>query len=406
MNRRKGLRAALIRRMDWAGFVGGALVAAAVWLIVHGSHEPSVSPDPWNGTGTEWTAGAEANGAPGNDREAGQEKSGGEKAKAEQKAGGKKGQGESRESFPSADKPVQAQSSIPLTDRLLVRVYLSAEKRIETVPLETYVRGVVAAEMPLSFEPAALEAQALAARTYIVRRLLYRDKTGVPVPAADVTDTQTHQVYRSLADMDSLKKSDEAAWDKADAAARKTKGKILTYKGEPIEALYFASSNGYTENSEDVFPFSLPYLRSVASPWDREETDAWSETKEFSLQQFYKALGIKNSAVLARNGASDDVHIADRTKGLRVKTLQVGGQTLSGTEARDKLELRSAAFDLTATSRNVVITTYGNGHGVGMSQWGAEGMAKQGKTAEQIVKHYYLGIQVEEASKLAGRLAL
>jgi len=292
------------------------------------------------------------------------------------------------------------------SETTFVRVYLSEKKRVETVPIESYVRGVVAAEMPLDFEPAALEAQALAARTYIVRRLLGGDRTGVPVPGADVTDTQTHQVYRPLEEMARLKLTDEERWKKADDAARRTAGRVLTYNGSPIEALFFASSNGYTENSEDVFPSGHPYLRSVESPWDREEAVNWKETLEFTAQQFYKALGVKSGGILARAGGRIAARVEERTPGRRVKTLKVGSKELTGVEAREKLGLRSAAFDLKLEGRSVVVTTYGNGHGVGMSQWGAEGMAKRGSTAEQIVKHYYTGIDIEEASKLANRLSL
>ncbi|MDB4866873.1 MAG: spoIID, partial [Cohnella sp.] len=158
--------------------------------------------------------------------------------------------------------------------RISVHVYLTGEQRIETVPLETYVRGVVAAEMPTGFESAALEAQAMAARTYIVRRLLEHDNSNVPVQGAEVTDTQTHQVYRAISEMQQLRSRNPQAWRKADDAVRNTQGQVITYQGRPIQALYFSASNGYTENSEDVFPFALPYLRSVASPWEQQQQTA------------------------------------------------------------------------------------------------------------------------------------
>ncbi|MBB6732970.1 stage II sporulation protein D [Cohnella zeiphila] len=292
------------------------------------------------------------------------------------------------------------------SDSVRVRVYLSGRGAVETVPLETYVRGVVAAEMPLSFEPAALEAQALAARTYIVRKLLNNDRTGVPAGGADTIDTQDNQVYRSEAEMDELKRTDPSLWSKANEAALRTKGQILVYDGQPIEALYFSSSNGFTENSEEVFPESVPYLRSVASPWDREEASNWETTSEISVRDFYGALGVQETAKLARAGAGSSIRIVDRTPGRRVKTLAVGGQEWTGEEVREKLGLRSAAFTLDLDKKTIVITSYGNGHGVGMSQWGAEGMAKEGYSASQIVSYYYTGIKIEDASKLAGAAKL
>lgn len=157
---------------------------------------------------------------------------------------------------------------------LIVRIYLADDKRVERAGLETYVKGVVAAEMPTDFAPAALEAQAIAARTYLIRRLWNEDRSGVPVRGADVTDTVTHQVYRSKAEMDALREADPKAWAAVDEAVRRTRGIIMVFGGAPIESLYFASSNGYTENAKDVFDADLPYLVSVDSPWDREDAPA------------------------------------------------------------------------------------------------------------------------------------
>jgi stage II sporulation protein D len=306
----------------------------------------------------------------------------------------------------SSAKKDTASSTSDGSETIRVRVYLSERGAIETVPLETYVRGVVAAEMPLSFEPAALEAQALAARTYIVRKMQSKDSAGVPAGGADTIDTQDNQVYRSEAEMEQLKRSDPALWSKANEAALRTKGQILVYDGMPIEALYFASSNGFTENSEEVFPERVPYLRSVASPWDREEAADWKTTREIPIRDFYEALGAKGTAKLARSDAKPSIRIAARTPGRRVKTLTVGGQEWTGEEVREKLGLKSAAFDLDLDKQNVVITSYGSGHGVGMSQWGAEGMAEQGYTASQIVSYYYRGVRIEDAAKVGAAAKL
>ena len=283
-------------------------------------------------------------------------------------------------------------------DEPMVRVYLTEERRTETVPLEAYVMGVVAAEMQADFPQEALEAQALAARTYIVRRLVKGDRGGVPEEAAheaDVTDGTIHQRYRSLEEMRRMREDDPEGWEKARRAAEATRGKVLAYEGEPIQALYFSTSNGYTEASEEVFPFALPYLRSVESPWDRTGAPRSTETTDMALGDFYRKLGIK-----AGKGKTPKLKVAEWTQGRRVRTLQAGDLRLAGTEVREKLGLRSTAFSWKIDGGRIAITTRGSGHGVGMSQWGARFMAEEGYTAEQIVKHYYTGVTVEEVSKL------
>jgi len=283
---------------------------------------------------------------------------------------------------------------------LIVRVYLTQEKRIERAGLETYVKGVVAAELPTDFKPAALEAQAIAARTYLIRRLWNEDRSGIPVRGADVTDTVTHQVYRSKAQMDQLKKNDPKAWAAVDEAVRRTRGIVMVYGGAPIESLYFSSSNGYTENARDVFNADLPYLVSVASPWDRDQSPRAQETIEMKLSEFYRKLGVKSLATLTGIGKRPAAVISAWTDGRRVSSATVGGKTLTGTEIRRLLGLRSAAFDWKIDKGKIAITTYGSGHGVGMSQWGAEGMAQAGATASEILLHYYTGIQLKALSAL------
>ncbi|MFC3799783.1 stage II sporulation protein D [Cohnella sp. GCM10012308] len=318
------------------------------------------------------------------------EKDGGESSKTQVQDGGALSAAEAARGL-QADREDSA---------LVVRVYLSDDKRVERAGLETYVKGVVAAEMPTDFEPAAMEAQAIAARTYLIRRLWNEDRSGVPVRGADVTDTVTHQVYRSRAEMDELKKGNPAAWVAVDEAVRRTRGIVMVYGGAPIESLYFSSSNGYTENAKDVFAADLPYLVSVSSPWDRKDSPRAEETVEMKLSEFYRKLGVKSLATLTGLGKRPAAVINSWTDGKRVSTATVGGKTLSGIEVRRLLGLRSAAFDWKIDKGKISITTYGSGHGVGMSQWGAEGMAKTGATAADIVLHYYTGIQLKTVTSL------
>lgn len=282
-------------------------------------------------------------------------------------------------------------------DRLWVRVYIAEEKRIEKMPIELYVRGVIAGEMPIDFELEALKAQAIAARTYIYRRLRSADRSDLSseMQGADVVDTVQNQVYIPLGALldrwsgeikeENLKKLNEAV--------EQTKGQIITYEGEPIQAAFFSTSNGYTENASDYWSVDFPYLRSVASPWDKAISPRYKETVSMELSAFSSKLGVKESAVR-------QMRIADTTEGRRIKTVIIGEEKFSGREFREKLGLASSQFNWTIHENEITITTYGFGHGVGMSQWGANGMAQNGQTAEQIVTYYYTGTKVEQAAGL------
>ncbi|WP_373232271.1 stage II sporulation protein D [Cohnella sp.] len=372
----------------WLAFSGGVILAAIIWLALHKE-----------GQGAGWKEGI---------------------AEQANRSTIKQEHSDSDETQPSknmtymvgvqsgekVDKKLQSNLDSDKTNHQeeynqpIVRVYITETKSIEKVALEDYVRGVVTAEMPLDFGKAALEAQAMAARTYIIRRLWLDDRTGVYVKVADVTDTQAHQVYRSLKQVKQLQENDEVSWRKVDDAVRETSGDIIIFGDQPIEALYFSTSNGYTENSEEVFSSVLPYLRSVASPWDKEASPRAQEKVEMRLDDFYDRLGVK--AVPAARNISIELapRIIEWTKGRRVKELVVGNKRLSGEEVRHLLGLRSSSFDWVISKNRITLTTYGSGHGVGMSQWGAEGMARAGKTAEQIVQHYYSGTRIEKVSKL------
>lgn len=289
-----------------------------------------------------------------------------------------------------ADKPHNSN-----LDKLMVHVYLTKQKRIETVPLELYVRGVLAGEMPIDFELEALKAQAIATRTYIVRRLAMQDRSGVPGEKADVTDTVDHQVYvplKELAQKWPAGEEQKSSMKKLTQAVEETSGEVLTYEGEPIEAAFFSTSNGYTENVEDYWELSLPYLKSVASPWDEEISPRYKQTIEMKEKELYRRLGAKDDGKPPR--------ILETTEGHRVKTVVIGGRTYTGREVREKLDLPSSQFEWTISKGKATITTYGLGHGVGLSQWGANGMAKEGSSASEILLHYYTGVKLEQAYKL------
>ncbi|MDT3428042.1 stage II sporulation protein D [Paenibacillus forsythiae] len=325
-----------------------------------------------------------------------------------------------RTAAPAAREPAAAEAPQPK-----VSVYLSHTRQIETLPLEDYVTGVIAAEMPADFELEALKAQAVAARTFIVRRLRAGDRSGVPAGRADVTDTVSHQAYVSSAVLrrDWAKAGRSADLARLRRAALETRGLVMTYKGEPITASFFASSGGFTENSEDYWKATVPYLRSVASPWDREVAPGLKATETFSVSELRGRLGIAGdngagarkvfspsggdasgkilplSAESAAAGAPQ-MKVLSLTSGRRVKEISIDGKVFTGREVRERLGLRSSQFTWTMGHGRIAITTYGSGHGVGMSQWGANGMAKEGATATQILKHYYSGISFSQVSTL------
>ncbi|TYS69670.1 stage II sporulation protein D [Sutcliffiella horikoshii] len=279
-----------------------------------------------------------------------------------------------------------------------VAVYRHKLEMIEKIPLEDYIVGVVASEMPADFELEALKAQALAARTYILRQLMAEEKLGTP-EGADVTDTEQHQVYKSPEELKAAWAAEDFNWkmEKIKQAVAETAGSVLTYNNAPIDASYFSTSNGYTENSEEYWPNEIPYLRSVESPWDVDSEKYLSQVS-LPVQEFQSKLGVS----LGSDGAVGK--IISRTTGNRVETVDINGKTLSGREVRDILKLRSSDFTWERKGDNIVITTKGFGHGVGMSQYGANGMALEGKNHTQIISHYYKDVQIASAEQYLNKV--
>ncbi|GER69464.1 stage II sporulation protein D [Weizmannia acidilactici] len=272
------------------------------------------------------------------------------------------------------------------TDSIQVSVYRSMEKKIDRMPMEDYVAGVVAAEMPAQFRMEALKAQALTARTFIVNRLLYGGNSDLP-QNADVTDTVNDQVYLSNDELKKIwGKQYRAKLNKIKKAVSATKGEIITYHNKPIDAAFFSTSNGYTENAKDYWTNPVPYLKSVKSPWDKTSPKFKKETV-ISVPVFEQKLGIKLSS-------NDMGTVLSRTKGKRVAKIQIAGNVFTGRQVRDKLSLPSSDFTWVRKGNEIVVTTKGYGHGVGMSQYGANGMAKEGKDYKAIVTYYYKGVEI------------
>lgn len=245
--------------------------------------------------------------------------------------------------------------------------------------LEDYIIGVVAGEMPASFHLEALKAQALASRTYALKKIS-ENKT--------LTDTIQDQVYIDIDQMKNLWKEDfEFYYNKIKTAVLETQGKTIWYQNRLIDAVYFSTSNGFTEDSVYVWNNAFPYLVSVASPWD-VNTREYSKLATKSLETVSQKLGIPMT-----NETS--ITILERNASNRVVTIQIGEELFSGIELYHKLGLRSRDFDMWIENDTLYIQTRGWGHGVGMSQYGANGMAKEGYKTEEIIKHYYQGVTIQ-----------
>jgi len=282
---------------------------------------------------------------------------------------------------------------------LKVAIYLTKEKRIEVVPLEQYIRGVLAAEMPIDFELEALKAQAIAARTYIIRRYVEKDFSNVPVAGAWVTDTVSHQVYLTEDKIEERwnKNPNRAAnLKKLNQAIEETKGLVITYSGHPILASFFSTSNCYTENSEDYWTLELPYLRSVESPWEEGLSPKYKTTKTYSKAELLRKLEVK----VIPASTTVPMKVIEMSDGNRIKRIQVGDKILTGRDVRERLGLGSSQFTWRSVGNTIEFTIYGNGHGVGMSQWGAQGMAIEGRKAQEIIAHYYKGVNIEKIHSL------
>ena len=264
---------------------------------------------------------------------------------------------------------------------IVIRLLDENTNEITNINLEDYIIGVVAAEMPASFELEALKAQAVAARTFA----MYKKETrNLDYDLIKGVKDQAYKDNKTL--LAQWKVNFFTNYLKIRQAVEETQGQVLTYNGEVINAFYFSMSNGYTENCELVFAQDLPYLNSVSSKWDNESLNNYSYTINFSKEDFCSSLGI----------TCDSVEIQDitRSDSNRVLTITINNQTFKGTEIRSKLGLRSTDFDIVMNESGVTITTRGYGHGVGMSQYGANGMAKEGYSYEEIVKYYYQNTEI------------
>ena len=245
------------------------------------------------------------------------------------------------------------------------------------IELEEYIIGVVAGEMPASFEMEALKAQAVASRTYAIYKQ-EQNKT--------LTTTTGDQVYITIEEMkDKWLNEYDYYYNKIKTAVNETENIIMTKNNKVFKSYYFAMSNGETADSKTVFKEST--IKSVSSPWDNETLNKFIVTTTFTKEEIKNKLNIPDITTL---------EILNRDSTNRVEEIKVNDKKLSGIEFRNLLKLRSTDFSIEIKDNIYSITTKGYGHGVGMSQYGANGMAKEKYTFKEILKHYYQDIEFKE----------
>lgn len=277
-------------------------------------------------------------------------------------------------------------------------VYHHATGEVAEEEMDAYLACVTAAEMPAAFEVEALKSQAVAARTYAVaKRAAARqtpDETGAHAGADVCTDYNCCQAYISKEDALAKWGADGAQnWQKIADAVSATHGEIVTWDHQPIRAVFHSSSSGKTENSRDVWGGDFPYLTGVDSPGE-DACPYHTSTVTVSVAEWKSKLSAAAEGIVF-----DDANLFGdfvRTAAGGVLTVTMGDHVFKGTEIRSLFGLRSANFDAAYRDGNIVFFVTGNGHGVGMSQYGANGMAKQGADYKRILTHYYTGTTVEK----------
>lgn len=247
---------------------------------------------------------------------------------------------------------------------------------ILNLTINEYLIGAVAGEMPASFNIEALKAQAVVSRTYLLKRIKNNNI---------IIDSTMQQVYKDNNELKNMWKNDfDKYYSKIKKAVLDTDKIAIYYNGDYIDALYHSTSNGYTLNSENVWSNAIPYLKGVESKWD---LNASSYLKNTNKDIVY---------VLSLFGIDDinKIQIVSRDDTNHVKEIKVGDKIYKGTTFRSLLKLRSTDFDIMVNDNSVVFITRGFGHGVGMSQYGANGMANEGYNYIDILNHYYTNVSI------------
>lgn len=279
-------------------------------------------------------------------------------------------------------------------DYNMIKLLHTENGSIEELELDTYLLGVVASEMPASFELEALKAQAIVARTYTV----YQIKNSKKHENADICDSSMCcQAWISkenrLARWEENMR--EEYWNKITRAVMETKGKFIMYNNEPINAFFHSNSGGKTELAINVWGGNLPYLQTVETSGEDAYTSYNSEI-EISKDELIKMMLEKYSEFRIDFDKTDCIKIIEYTEGGRVQKIKIGNKEISGIECRQIFGLKSAKFNFEILENKVKFFVTGYGHGVGLSQCGSDVLAKKGMKCEEIIKYYYKDVEISE----------
>ena len=264
---------------------------------------------------------------------------------------------------------------------------------VEELELDQYLLGVVSSEMPASFEIEALKAQAVVARTYTIYKITEEKKH----ENADICDdSKCCQAWIFKEDRFARwnEEERESNWSKIEEAVNSTKGEIVKYEGKPINAFFHSNSGGTTDTATAVWGgANYPYLQAVETSGEDAYTQYSSEVV-LSKEEFANKIREYHSKFQIDYSLENQIEILSYTEGERVKEIKIGNLNLSGVEIRNIFKLKSAKFEISIDGENVRFNVVGYGHGVGMSQTGADSMARQGKNYEDIIKHFYTGVEI------------
>lgn len=264
---------------------------------------------------------------------------------------------------------------------------------VEEIDLDTYLLGVVSSEMPANFEEEALKAQVLVARTYTIYKII----NGSKHENADICDDpKCCQAWISKEERLNKwnKEERETNWAKIERAVNSTKGKIIIYEGQPINAFFHSNSGGITDTATAVWGGSnYPYLQAVQTSGE-DEYSQYSSEVIITKDEFVSKIKEYHNDFKIDLKLENQIEILEYTEGERVKNIKIGNLNLSGVEIRNIFGLKSAKFEITIEENNIKFNVIGYGHGVGMSQTGADSMAKQGSNYEEIIKHYYTDVEI------------
>lgn len=285
--------------------------------------------------------------------------------------------------------PFSQSGNVNITFPQTVKLLITEKNEVIELPFEDYIKGVLIGEVPMTYEIEALKAQAIVARTYTLNKMKTNPNRHENADMCD--DINCCQAYKTreyaFASWDDAEEN--AKWQKLENAVNSTKGRVITYQGELISAFFHANSGGQTENITYVWGGDeVPYLKSVKG----NEKDICQDQKSFTKTEFAELI----KSVVPDYGTEDDpIEIIDYTGSGRVNNMKICGVTLKATELRRLIGIRSTNFRVEKGEEGTLtFYTIGYGHGVGMSQEGANSMAQDGASCEEIIKHYYTGVEV------------